>query len=91
VKSLADAPKTFDCSRDRCVCSDLAVLKPVPPLLAIFGTQDRIVPESQAKFFQRVPGAKIVIIEGSGHSPQVETPGKVLELIRAFETQSGQP
>jgi hypothetical protein len=30
-----------------------------------------------------VPGAKIVMIEGSGHSPMVE-PAKTLELIRGF-------
>ena len=69
----------------------LAALKPVPPLLAIFGTRDRIVPASQAKYFERVPGAKIAMIEGAGHSPQVETPDKVLELIRELEQAAQQP
>jgi pimeloyl-ACP methyl ester carboxylesterase len=62
----------------------LAALNPVPPLLALCGTEDAIVPPDQAKFFARVPGAKVVMIEGSGHSPMVEKPAKTLELIRSF-------
>jgi pimeloyl-ACP methyl ester carboxylesterase len=36
---------------------------------------------------EQVPGAKIVMIEGSGHSPMVEKPAKTLELIRDFLRQ----
>jgi len=63
----------------------LAALKPVPPLLVVFGTEDAIVPPEHAKLFNKVPGAKIVMIPGAGHSPMVETPEKVLEAIRNFE------
>jgi pimeloyl-ACP methyl ester carboxylesterase len=62
----------------------LAALMPVPPLLALTGTEDAIVPPEHAKYFAEVPGAKIVMIEGSGHSPMVEKPAKTLELIRGF-------
>jgi pimeloyl-ACP methyl ester carboxylesterase len=62
----------------------LAALAPVPPLLALTGTEDAIVPPEHAKYFAEVPGAKIVMIEGSGHSPMVEKPAKTLELIRSF-------
>jgi pimeloyl-ACP methyl ester carboxylesterase len=62
----------------------LAALTPVPPLLALTGTEDAIVPPEHAKYFAQVPGAKIVMIEGSGHSPMVEKPAKTLELIRSF-------
>jgi pimeloyl-ACP methyl ester carboxylesterase len=62
----------------------LAALMPVPPLLALTGTEDAIVPPEHAKYFSEVPGAKIVMIEGSGHSPMVEKPAKTLELIRDF-------
>ena len=61
----------------------IAALKPVPPLLVIFGAQDEIVPPENAKYFERVPGAKVVIIDGVGHSPMVESPARVLELMRA--------
>jgi pimeloyl-ACP methyl ester carboxylesterase len=62
----------------------LAALKPVPPLLAIFGALDAIVPPEFAKLFERVPGGRIAIIEGAGHSPMVEKPTKTLGLIRDF-------
>jgi pimeloyl-ACP methyl ester carboxylesterase len=62
----------------------IAALKPVPPLLAIFGARDAIVTPEHAKFFAQVPGAKVAMIEGAGHSPMVESPAKTLELIRGF-------
>jgi pimeloyl-ACP methyl ester carboxylesterase len=62
----------------------IGALKPVPPFLAIFGARDAIVPPGHAKLFARVPGAKVAMIEGAGHSPMVESPAKTLELIRGF-------
>jgi pimeloyl-ACP methyl ester carboxylesterase len=62
----------------------IAALRPVPPLLALSGTEDAIVPPDHAKFFELVPDARVVMIEGSGHSPMVEKPAKTLELIRGF-------
>jgi pimeloyl-ACP methyl ester carboxylesterase len=62
----------------------LAALTPVPPLLALTGTEDAIVPPAHAKYFAQVPGAQIVMIEGSGHSPMIEKPARTLELIRGF-------
>lgn len=62
----------------------IASLQPVPPLLAIFGAEDAIVPPATAQLFTRVPGVQIVMIEGSGHSPMVEAPEKTVEVIRGF-------
>jgi len=62
----------------------LAALTPAPPLLAIFGTKDAIVRPDQAKIWAKVPGARVEMIEGAGHSPMVEAPAKTLELIRGF-------
>jgi pimeloyl-ACP methyl ester carboxylesterase len=62
----------------------IAALQPVPPLLAIFGAEDAIVPPASAKLFEHVPGAQIAMIQGSGHSPMVEAPEKTLQLIREF-------
>jgi pimeloyl-ACP methyl ester carboxylesterase len=59
-------------------------MKPSPPLLAIFGSLDAIVPPKHAKLFERVPGAKVAMIEGAGHSPMVEAPLKTLKLIDDF-------
>jgi pimeloyl-ACP methyl ester carboxylesterase len=62
----------------------IAALQPVPPLLAIFGTRDAIVPPAHAKLFEQVPGAKVTMIDGVGHSPMIESPAKALEIIKAF-------
>ena len=62
----------------------LAALSPVPPLLAMTGALDAIVPPEHLKFYERVPGSEVAIIEGAGHSPMVEKPAKTLELIRHF-------
>jgi pimeloyl-ACP methyl ester carboxylesterase len=42
------------------------------------------VPPEHLKFYERVPGSKIAVIDGAGHSPMVEKPAKTLELIRQF-------
>lgn len=62
----------------------IAALQPVPPLLAIFGAEDAIVPPATGKLFAKVPGAQVAMIEGSGHSPMVEAPRQTLALIRGF-------
>lgn len=62
----------------------LAALQPIPPLQAIFGNRDAIVPATEAKRYETVPGASVTIIDGVGHSPMVEAPEKTLALIRAF-------
>jgi pimeloyl-ACP methyl ester carboxylesterase len=59
----------------------LAALSRVPPLLVIFGSLDAIVPPDHARLFERVPGAKVVMIEGAGHSPMVERPAETVKLI----------
>lgn len=62
----------------------LSRLDPVPPLLVIYGTRDALIPAESAKLFETVPGARLVMIDGAGHSPMVEAPAKVLELIKDF-------
>ena len=63
----------------------LAAIKPSPPpLLAITGSLDAIVPPASAKLYEKVHGARLEVVEGSGHSPMIEKPEKTLEIIRAF-------
>jgi pimeloyl-ACP methyl ester carboxylesterase len=62
----------------------LAGLDPVPPLLVLFGSEDALISPQNAKRFEVVPGAKVVMIDGVGHSPMVEAPAKTLSLIRKF-------
>jgi pimeloyl-ACP methyl ester carboxylesterase len=67
----------------------LAAVKPAPPpLLAITGAMDAIVPPASVMRYGRLTGARIEIVEGSGHSPMVEKPERTLALIRDFLTAS---
>jgi pimeloyl-ACP methyl ester carboxylesterase len=66
------------------VVERLAALNPVPPLLVVFGSQDALVAPESAKLYERVPGAKVVVLDGPGHSPMVEAPEKTLALIEDF-------
>lgn len=62
----------------------LAALDPVPPLLVIFGSKDALIPAASAELFKTVPGARVEIIDGAGHSPMVEAPAKTLALLTGF-------
>ena len=62
----------------------LAALDPVPPLLVIFGTQDALISPESATLFETVPGARLVMIDGAGHSPMVEKPEETLAHIESF-------
>jgi len=42
------------------------------------------VASAGANLYEGVPGAKVEIIDGVGHSPMVEAPDKLLALIRNF-------
>jgi pimeloyl-ACP methyl ester carboxylesterase len=61
-------------------------LRQIPvPLLSIFGTEDQICdPESSQEAYAAVPGARTELIEGAGHSPNVEKPEETAKLIEAF-------
>jgi pimeloyl-ACP methyl ester carboxylesterase len=72
--------------REQALPARLSRVSPVPPLLVLFGTRDAIVPPEHAKFFESVPGAKIAMLDGVGHSPMVEAPQQTLELIEKFLT-----
>jgi pimeloyl-ACP methyl ester carboxylesterase len=60
------------------------------PLLVIFGEEDQIYdagPASEA--FRDVPGARIALIPGAGHSPNVEKPEETADLILEFAADAG--
>jgi pimeloyl-ACP methyl ester carboxylesterase len=56
----------------------------VPPLLVLFGQLDALVPPQDARLFEQVPGATVVMMDGAGHSPMVEKPAQTLQLIDRF-------
>jgi pyruvate dehydrogenase E2 component (dihydrolipoamide acetyltransferase) len=73
LKSLADG--LFKAGRQQ------AIFQPAgTPALAIAGKEDRIIPSSHTA---SAKGARIEIIEGTGHMVQMEQAGKVNALIKA--------
>ena len=54
------------------------------PLLVIFGSQDDIADPESAQDYRVVPSARIVVIDGAGHSPHVEKPRATVRLITSF-------
>jgi pimeloyl-ACP methyl ester carboxylesterase len=57
-------------------------------LLVIFGAEDQVYDADEAlDRYAEIPGARTELIEGAGHSPNVETPAEIAPLILAFADQ----
>jgi pimeloyl-ACP methyl ester carboxylesterase len=56
------------------------------PLLIIQGEEDRITPAAASAVFlaEAVPQARLKLLEGCGHLPEVEMPTRVNDLVRGF-------
>lgn len=65
------------------VTADLAAVAPRPPALVVHGREDPI-PLDSAKDVARALGARLVVIDGSGHVPYVERPDALFAAIRQF-------
>ena len=46
-------------------------------------------PEHQAILADRIPDARLEIIERAGHNPHSERPGMVIPLLRSFLSGAG--
>ncbi|MET8005706.1 alpha/beta fold hydrolase [Nonomuraea glycinis] len=56
------------------------------PLLVIFGEDDRRWRSSSAADYRAVPGAKVELLPGLGHSPLLEDPPRTAAPLLAFTT-----
>jgi pimeloyl-ACP methyl ester carboxylesterase len=64
---------------------DARVREAFVPLLAIFGAEDQIYDAREAlAAYANAPGARTELIEGAGHSPNVEAPAETARLILGF-------
>lgn len=59
------------------------------PLLVIFGSDDLRWRSSSANAYQIVPGARIELLPGVGHTPMLEDPQATGRLLRDFATHYG--
>jgi pimeloyl-ACP methyl ester carboxylesterase len=64
---------------------------PTPiPLLVIFGSEDQVYDaQKSADAYRDVPGASISIVDGAGHSPNVEKPKETASLVLEFAANPG--
>jgi pimeloyl-ACP methyl ester carboxylesterase len=60
--------------------------KVTAPVLMISGSEDRVNPidKNAAILAKAMPKARLEIIEGAGHLPEVEVPDKINAMLRAF-------
>jgi pimeloyl-ACP methyl ester carboxylesterase len=55
------------------------------PTLIVWGTDDPIIPVEHGRAaHERIPGSKLVEIEGAGHWPQLDEPDHLVEAILEF-------
>ena len=54
------------------------------PLLVIFGERDQRWRSSSAALYRAVPGAKVELLAGVGHSPMIEDPSRTAALLLDF-------
>ncbi|MGH7797891.1 MAG: alpha/beta fold hydrolase [Candidatus Binatia bacterium] len=55
------------------------------PTLVVWGEKDNFVPRAHGETYaEKIPGAKLTIVPGSGHSVHVEKPEEMAMLVREF-------
>lgn len=88
-KDLSDGEDNFESAEPL----DSRIQSAAVPLLVIFGTEDQFwddpSPQAAADAYKTVPGAEISMINGAGHSPNVEKPARTAALIREFAANAG--
>ncbi|MFG2697125.1 alpha/beta fold hydrolase [Kitasatospora sp. NPDC048407] len=58
------------------------------PTLVVFGSQDHRWRPSAAQDYRQVPGARIEILDGVGHSPMIEDPDSTGTLLHGFAIET---
>ena len=60
------------------------------PLMAIFGAEEQLYePEKALAAYAAVPGAQTALVQGAGHSPNVEKPVRTAALVLGFASRTG--
>ena len=76
---LDDARKGNDRSLGIEVLTDLHV-----PVLIVWGTDDRLLPLRSVDDFARIDGARVQLLHGCGHIPQLERPAATRHAVADF-------
>jgi pimeloyl-ACP methyl ester carboxylesterase len=54
------------------------------PTLVLVGEDDLLLREPAGRLAEAIPGARLVVIPGAGHSPQLEAPVAWFEAVTDF-------
>ncbi|MGA0121731.1 MAG: alpha/beta fold hydrolase [Gaiellales bacterium] len=55
------------------------------PTLNLWGTDEKLIPRSMGAWCEaNIPGSRLVVLEGSGHCPQLEEPDRAVAEMTAF-------
>ena len=76
---LDDARSGSDRSLGLDVLTDIDV-----PVLILWGAEDRLLPLSSVEDFARIEGARVELIHGCGHVPQLEKPAFARRAVAEF-------
>ena len=79
----------LDYMRQRSLPDRLAALG--VPVLVIFGTEDARYPSSSAAAYHVVPGARVELLPGVGHTPMMEDPQATGTLLLEFAAATAPP
>jgi len=86
--AFSDAHDANDEFRDE-LPLDERIARRAVPLLSVFGTEDQVCDEGDSQAaYEAVPGARTAMIEGAGHSPNVEQPAETARLIERFAAEA---
>ena len=80
---------SLDYLRQRSLPGRLATLG--LPVLVIFGTEDARYPSSSAAAYRVVPGARVELLPGVGHTPMLEDPQTTSDLLLEFAAAAARP
>ena len=61
------------------------------PVLVIFGAEDARYPSSSAAAYREVPGARVELLPGVGHTPMLEDPQTTSKLLLEFAAAAAHP
>jgi pimeloyl-ACP methyl ester carboxylesterase len=78
-----------DYMRQRSLPDRLAALG--VPVLVIFGTEDARYPSSSAAAYRVIPGARVELLPGVGHTPMLEDPRTTGKVLLDFATPAAHP
>ena len=84
-----DSPRIHDYMRQQSLPDRLAALG--VPVLVIFGTEDARYPSSSAAAYRVVPGARVELLPGVGHTPMMEDPQATGTLLLEFAAAAAHP